>query len=96
MTDSGRSPVQLLLILAALWSSDARSANAQSSDVPCDTVAQCWLDPAGNAIKRPSKYVGRSLPHGDCSAKLVWARHKLLCEEHRCVSIEIADMCLRP
>jgi hypothetical protein len=83
--------MQLLLILTALWTSDARPG-----DVSCDTVAQCWLDPSGNAIKRPRKYAGRPLPHGDCSGKLVWARHRLLCKEHRCLSIEIADMCLRP
>jgi len=87
--------MQLLLLLTALWTSEAASDTAPGG-VPCDTVAQCWLDPAGKAIKRPVKYAGRRIPQGDCSGKLVWARHRLLCLEHRCESIPIADMCLGP
>jgi hypothetical protein len=86
--------MQLLLLLTALWASDA--APDAPADLSCETVAQCWLDPAGNAIRRPQKYAGRPLPHGDCSGKLVWARHRLLCLRHRCQSIPMADMCLMP
>jgi hypothetical protein len=87
--------MQLLLLLTALWASDATS-DAAPAGVSCETVAQCWLDPAGNAIRRPKKFSGRPLPHGDCSGRLVWARHRLLCLRHRCQSIPMADMCLVP
>ncbi len=81
--------MQLLLLLTALWMSDGGV-----SEIPCNTVAQCWLDDAGHAIRRPKKYAGRSLPRADCQGNLLWARYRLLCVQHRCESLFVGDMCL--
>ena len=76
--------------LLVLW---LLAADPVKSDVPCETVAQCWLDDDGKAIARPKSKKGRPLPKGNCGKNLFWLRHRLTCEEGVCVSQFIGDKC---
>ena len=59
----------------------------------CKTVAECWLDDSGKAIKRPAKLKGRKLPAGNCGSNLLWLRNRLSCDDNVCVSKHVGDMC---
>jgi hypothetical protein len=61
--------------------------------VPCKTVDDCWLDKDSNVIRRPKRYRGRALPHGDCGDNIRWLRNRLSCEENVCVAKFIGDKC---
>lgn len=65
------------------------------SEVPCQTVAACWLDPDGKPIARPKKLKGRPLPKGDCGKNKTWLRNVLTCDEVKrvCVAEYIGDRC---
>lgn len=63
------------------------------SEVPCKTVADCWLDEEGAPIKRPKAKRGRSVPRGDCGRNLLWLRNKLSCENQVCTAQHIGDKC---
>lgn len=63
------------------------------SDVPCKSVADCWLDANGKPIARPKAKRGRSFPRPDCGKNIVWLRNKLRCEDQVCVSEFIGDRC---
>lgn len=63
------------------------------SAVPCQTIADCWLDPSGNAIARPKKQKGKPLPKGDCGKNLNWLRRRLTCEQKFCTVQYIGDKC---
>lgn len=80
--------LSLLLMLA-----QAPDAGAAPAPVACKTVADCWLDYDGQAIKRPVKQRGKALPKGDCRAKKVWLRYQLRCEKKVCTSTYVADQC---
>ena len=74
-------------------------AKTTVSEVPCKTVAQCWLDADGHPIARPKAKKGRPLPEGDCGAKLVWLQNRLRCESADdagpsvCVAEHVGDKC---
>lgn len=61
--------------------------------VACQTVADCWLDSDGHAIRRPKQHAKKPIPRGDCGKRLLWLRHRLSCEENVCVAIRIGDKC---
>ena len=63
------------------------------STVPCETVAQCWLDKDGKPIARPKRVKGKRLPKGDCGKNLLWLRHQLTCERAVCVAKFVSDSC---
>jgi hypothetical protein len=65
------------------------------STVPCQTVADCWLDPRGVPIARPKKFKGQKLPRGDCERKLVWLRYQLSCSPQKqvCEAVFRGDRC---
>lgn len=63
------------------------------SEVPCKTVADCWLDGEGKPIARPKAKRGRSIPRGDCGKKLLWLRTRLSCENQVCTAQHIGDKC---
>jgi hypothetical protein len=96
-----RSTLILALALALAPTSllaDATPPPAEAKPSPpaavaCETVADCWLDDSGAAIKRPKRHRGKPIPRGDCGARILWLRHKLTCEEKRCVAVHIGDKC---
>ena len=61
--------------------------------VPCQTVADCWLDADSRPIARPKKLRGKPIPKGDCGRKLQWLRHKLACEQNVCTVTNVGDGC---
>lgn len=63
------------------------------SKIPCVTAGDCWLDVAGNPIKRPASKKGRKIPSGDCGKKLVWLRNVVTCQEKVCAVKFVGDMC---
>lgn len=63
------------------------------STVPCQSVAECWLDANGKPIARPKKQRGRPLPKGDCGKNLLWLRNVLTCEQNVCVARFVSDGC---
>ncbi len=63
------------------------------SDVPCKTVADCWLDKDGKPIARPKRMKGKKVPKGDCGKNLLWLRNVLTCEKDVCVAKFVSDMC---
>ena len=63
------------------------------SEVPCETVAECWLDDEGQPIARPKKLRGKPVPKGDCGKKKLWLRNRLSCEESLCTVAHIGDKC---
>jgi hypothetical protein len=83
----------------ALSPSPAASASATPddrrtvSDVPCKSIAQCWLDEDGKPIARPKKLAGKPLPRGDCGKHLEWLRNRLECDQNRCTATFVGDKC---
>ncbi|MBK7857336.1 MAG: hypothetical protein IPJ65_01680 [Archangiaceae bacterium] len=69
------------------------SAEPVVSTVPCQTVAECWLDADGKAVARPRAKKGRALPRGDCGKNILWLRNRLSCEQRFCVVQFIGDKC---
>lgn len=69
----------LASIVLALALATQPNTRLRFSDVPCHTVADCWLDAEGHPIARPKRYRGRALPHGDCGKHLTWLDHRLTC-----------------
>ena len=63
------------------------------SEVPCQTVADCWLDALGAPIARPAKQKGKAVPRGDCGKKLIWLQNRLSCEKNFCAATHIGDRC---
>lgn len=63
------------------------------SAVPCQTVADCWLDDSGNAIQRPKKLKNKPVPKGDCGKNLNWLRRRLSCDESFCTVQYVGDKC---
>ncbi len=82
--------ILLPLLMSVVLSADPKTT---ISDVPCQTVADCWLDADAKPIKRAKKLKGKAIPHGDCGSKLLWLRNKLSCEENVCVVKLIGDKC---
>ncbi len=80
----------MLRVLLALFLSASPDGGA---GVPCDSVAQCWLDEGGKAIARPKKLRGRPLPKGDCGPNLLWLRNRLTCEDRVCTAVHVGDRC---
>lgn len=70
----------------------ARAAGAEEP-VACRTVADCWLSPSGDPVKRPKRHRGKPLPRGDCGKNLRWLRNLLTCEESVCTVKRIGDKC---
>jgi hypothetical protein len=89
-----RRIVRLAILLSAplAWS-DTAVPERKPADVPCETVADCWLDGDGHPIKRPPRLRKKQLPRGDCGKNLVWLRNRLSCEEHVCVAVFIGGRC---
>lgn len=79
----------MLLMLLAAAPADPPSVEA----VPCNTVADCWLDKDGRPIARPKAKRGRGLPRGDCGKNLLWLRTRLSCEHQVCVAQHVGDRC---
>ena len=84
------SLTMLLLGMRLLASPNAGETSAAPA---CRSVADCWLDEEGRAIRRPARYRGRHLPRGDCGAHLRWLRHSLTCDEGVCTARDIGDRC---
>ena len=81
------------MILLPLLASVVLSGSPIVSDVPCETVADCWLDADSKPIARPKKFRGKPVPHGDCGRKIQWLRNKLSCEQNLCTVLNIGDRC---
>jgi hypothetical protein len=80
----------MLPVFLALFLSTAPDGGVE---IPCQTVADCWLDVNGKAIKRPASKRGHPLPRGDCGNFKVWLRTQLTCEEHVCKAEHVGDKC---
>lgn len=76
--------------LLVLW---LLAAEPVVSTVPCETVAQCWLDTDAKPIARPRGKKGKKIPRGDCGKNLMWLRNKLSCENNVCIVQFVGDMC---
>ena len=63
------------------------------SEVPCKSVADCWLEEGGKPVKRPKKLKGRKVPRGDCGSHLLWLRNRLSCEQGVCTATFQGDKC---
>jgi hypothetical protein len=81
------------MLFIPLVASIVLSASPTVSDVPCQTVADCWLDAASKPIARPKKFRGKPVPRGDCGRKLQWLRTRLACEQNLCTALDIGDKC---
>jgi hypothetical protein len=68
-------------------------AQTTVSEVPCKTIADCWLDAEGKPIARPKAKRGRSIPRGDCGKNLLWLRNRLSCENQVCTAQHVGDRC---
>ncbi len=81
------------MLLLPLLVSVVLSASPIISDVPCQSVADCWLDAASKPIARPKKLRGKPVPRGDCGKNLQWLRTRLTCEQRVCTALVIGDRC---
>ncbi len=81
-----------LAALALLLCVPAPAARAEEP-VACRTVADCWLSPSGEPVRRPKRHRGKPLPRGDCGKNLRWLRNILTCEESVCTVKRIGDKC---
>jgi hypothetical protein len=89
-----RTIVRLAVLLSAslAWS-DTAVPDAKAGAVPCQTIADCWLDADGKAIARPKRFRSKPVPRGDCGKNLVWLRNRLTCEANVCAVTFIGDRC---
>jgi hypothetical protein len=88
------SPITLLLLIFSVAPLAVTTNDRVTvSEVPCKSVADCWLDAGGKPIARPKAKRGQRIPNGDCGNHHQWLRNRLRCEEQRCVSERIGDRC---
>ena len=80
----------MLVAFLALFLSSGPDGGAP---LPCETVADCWLDENGNAMARPKSKRGHPIPGGDCGKNKVWLRNRLSCEAHVCTAEHVGDKC---
>ena len=81
------------LLALALFLLGADPERTTVSEVPCKTVADCWLDDHGMPVARPKSQKGKKLPRGDCGKNLLWLRNKLTCTEGKCSAENVGDKC---
>jgi hypothetical protein len=86
----------LLVVIAIAWRAPSASSDTAvpaAGAVPCRSIADCWLDEAGQPIKRPRKLRGRQVPRGDCGANIFWLHHRLECIAAQCHVTIVGDRC---
>jgi len=86
----------VIVVLCCGWAGPASpdsSVDPPKVTIPCQTVADCWLDSAGHAIARPRRKRGQPIPRGDCGGNIVWLRNRLMCIDHVCAAVHIGDRC---
>jgi hypothetical protein len=88
-----RCIVWAVLGTSALARADTATPAPAAEGAPCETVADCWLDPTGRPIKRPARFRRRPIPRGDCEKNILWLRHRLTCDQQRCTATFIGDTC---
>ena len=82
-----------MLFLPLMVSLVLRAPPVSVSEVPCQTVAECWMDPDAKPIKRPKQHRGKPVPRGDCGRSLQWLRNRLACQQGVCTVTHVGDRC---